>query len=66
MNERLRELATEVGMSVEYLTNTKQIVLLEKFAELIVGECAKLADEPNSLPYVSYGLMIRKHFGVEK
>ena len=39
MNERIKELATEVGISVDYLTNTKQIVLLEKFAELIVKEC---------------------------
>jgi hypothetical protein len=42
MNERIKELATEVGISVDYLTNTKQIVLLEKFAELIVRECANL------------------------
>ena len=39
MNERIRELMAEVGMSVDYLTNTKQIVLIEKFAELIVEEC---------------------------
>ena len=39
MNERIRELASEVGISVEYLTNTKQIELIEKFAELIVKEC---------------------------
>ena len=29
MNERTKQLATEVGISVDYLTNTKQIVLLE-------------------------------------
>lgn len=39
MNERIKELATEVGISVDYLENTKQIVLIEKFAELIVQEC---------------------------
>ena len=39
MNERIKELMAEVGMSVDYLTNTKQIVLIEKFAELIVQEC---------------------------
>ena len=38
MNERIRELATEVGMSVEYLESTKQIVLIERFAELIVRD----------------------------
>lgn len=57
MNERIRELAFEAGISVEYLTNTKQIELLEKFAELIVRECATLAyDGPAG---------ILEHFGVE-
>ena len=45
MNERIRELMAEVGMSVDYLTNTKQIVLIEKFAELIVRECAEICLE---------------------
>ena len=45
MNERIRELMAEVGMSVDYLTNTKQIVLIEKFAELIVRECAGLCSQ---------------------
>ncbi len=45
MNERIKELATEVGISVEYLTNTKQIVLIEKFAELIALDCARVCDE---------------------
>ena len=50
MNERIRELMAEVGMSVDYLTNTKQIVLIEKFAELIVRECtAALFDESERL-----------------
>jgi hypothetical protein len=45
MNERIKQIATEVGISVEYLTNTKQIVLLEKFAELIVREVLSQVDE---------------------
>jgi hypothetical protein len=53
MNNRLNEFATEAGMSVDYLTNTKQIVCLEKFAELIVTHCASLcmakADRKNIL-----------------
>ena len=48
MNERIRELANEVGISVEYLINTKQIELLEKFAELVRADereaCAKVCD----------------------
>ena len=68
MNERIRELATEVGISVDYLTNTKQIVLLEKFAELIVRECQTRVEqyirdcgEIGSLP----DTVIMKHFGVD-
>jgi hypothetical protein len=45
MNERIRELATEVGMSVEYLESTKQIVLIERFAELIVQEFIVILEE---------------------
>ena len=39
MNIRIDELAAKVGISVEYLANTKQLVLLEEFARLIVKEC---------------------------
>lgn len=35
-----------------------------KFAELIIGECAKIANEPTSRPFNSYGEKIKKHFGV--
>ena len=36
MNDKIKQIATEVGISVEYLTNTKQWVLIEAFAERIV------------------------------
>jgi hypothetical protein len=45
MNKRIEKLATEVGISIEYLTNTKQLVLIEKFAELIVEECRNVVIE---------------------
>ena len=63
MNERIRELMAEVGMSVDYLTNTKQIVLIEKFAELIVLKCAEIADTAE--PFLASDL-IKEHFGVEE
>jgi hypothetical protein len=68
MNQRLKELATEVGISVEYLTNTKQIVLLEKFAELIIEECG-VALRPMLRDMISRGQafdLIKQHFGVEE
>jgi hypothetical protein len=68
MNERIRELATEVGISVDYLTNTKQIVLLEKFAELIVRECIDAVSDC-SVEYCTRPQIvkeIKQHFGVEE
>ena len=38
MNERIKEIATEVGISVEYLNNTKQWSLIERFAELLMQD----------------------------
>jgi len=79
MNERLLKLATEVGISVDYLTNTKQIVLLEKFAELIVRECVTqlelvrkyrydriqpLETQQTIIDECQY--QIKQHFGVEE
>jgi hypothetical protein len=64
MNERIRELidkATtleEYGWGASYENFDK-----EKFAELIVQECANLADEAE--PYKAADL-IKKHFGVEE
>ena len=72
MNERIKELATEVGISVDYLTNTKQIVLIEKFAELIVRECIVdfyrryldiCSDEDITVQVERY---VKEYFGVEE
>ena len=65
MNERIRERMAEVGMSVDYLTNTKQIVLIEKFAELIVRECIDIADEYDGAGSTIVS-RIKKHFEVEE
>ena len=69
MNERIRELANEVGISVEYLTITKQMELLEKFAELIVRECADVLDKqiaPPNHPMNSLGYELKQHFGIKQ
>ena len=79
MNERIRELATEVGISVDYLTNTKQIVLLEKFAELLIQQCAHVAVFKDSGTVATAAVaghmaagrsiaakLIKEHFGVEE
>lgn len=72
MNERTKQLAEQArkyyltlptGYKPEHVGMYRE--LMEKFAELIVKECAELADEPTSRPFESYGEKIKKHFGVE-
>ena len=70
MNERIQELAEQAGM-VMYPTGLggiKENTIwgdhnIEKFAELIVRECANIADKAE--PYKSTDLIL-KHFGVEE
>ena len=80
MNERIRELAEQAGLEFDndlalepepiYYTTQKD---LEKFAELIVLECMKVA-QPNymstpedSVYYVEQAInRIAEHFGVEE
>ena len=74
MNERIKQMATEVGISVEYLNTTKQWSLIEALAERIVGECmdqvwsnSQPAGSPDSA-YANFMVAacaksIRQHFG---
>lgn len=74
MNERIQKLALDVGL-LNYIDNetprrhfisgNADLEEVEEFAQLIVRECARLADEPTSHPFQSYGVMIKEHFGVE-
>lgn len=47
MNPQIREMMAEIGIDVNYLTNTKQIALLDTFAENLIRECGKLVDTLN-------------------
>ena len=60
MNNRYQDLAREAGLLVHNpdLMPTK----LQKFAELLVRECADIADKAE--PYKANDL-IKQHFGVE-
>ena len=64
MNERIRELAEQAGFqwSKFGLVATPDSNA-EKFAELIVKECAKVID---SHYRDGMGIVIEKHFGVEE
>ena len=77
MNERIKELAEQAGLKVEsfmtsppkpfqILGSTEQF---EKFAELIVRQCAKVADDGFASSNFGNGItgqQLLKHFGVEK
>jgi hypothetical protein len=73
MNERIRQLAgqaqvgsAEFGNGISYFVSTEET--FNKFAELIVKECADFADEHNDAAEgvtLGVGKAIKQHFGVE-
>jgi hypothetical protein len=83
MNERIQELAKQAGLKIEYqmINPPKPLQILgsaeqfEKFAELIIRECARAVDkvyedaEPDHGCYDwatwAEGADVLKHFGVE-
>jgi hypothetical protein len=68
MNERIRELAEQTGWA-EHIRYKPTRIEIEKFAELIVQECADIAQQHNKSPVaapLAIGYVIREHFGVEE
>ena len=71
MNERIRKLLNEATSGLEPDISPQRTVTLnemEKFAELIVKECA---DKCLAMAYVNpgphhYAAMIKEHFGVKE
>jgi hypothetical protein len=64
MNERVRELAVQAhakGNTLHYYNPE----FIEKFAELIVKECADIASI-NQFQYDAVGNYVLKHFGINK
>ena len=67
MNERIKELADKAKMSTYLLAYGVEFnISIEKFAELIVRECAKIADIADENKCEWIGGNILTHFGVEK
>jgi hypothetical protein len=79
MNERIEELALDAGL-LYYVDNETprrcfihghaDLEEVEKFAELIIQECAKIGEIKEQGfgdydPNISVGWYMRKHFGVE-
>ena len=72
MNEQILNLADQAGIAVwgdaVYMYNPKDTLdsaVLEKFALLIVRECADIASM-NQFQWDSAGGYVLKHFGIEK
>jgi len=70
MNERIRKLAKKSGFSLDqndiYTAKLEHLPItenMEKFAELIVRECAHRSEE---LGQSEIGKGLMKHFGVEE
>ena len=65
MNERIKLLAEQAGIYKLDLSDETEYWIIEKFAELIVKECAGVAlmSNGNNL-YVCE--LIKQHFGVEE
>jgi len=72
MNERIQKLLLEAQKSVQFLANSeesKQRIVMERFAELIIRTCIDVAKEtrwavPPSQEQIARG--IQQHFGVEE
>ena len=62
MNERIRELYNQCFVVLEDQSPNTGFDF-EKFAELIIKECAEVAEDYDGAHYV--GTEIKQHFGVE-
>ena len=76
MNEKIKQLAFDAGATLQFnrveSPNNQWSLLgndkLEKFAELIIQECAKIADDGFGSAYFGLGIngaMLKQHFGLE-
>jgi hypothetical protein len=71
MNERIKLLATQAGFQSYITTHEEDVAMFEKFAELIVKECAEFVDyrltnpDGASMAWCE-GSDIKEHFGVEE
>jgi hypothetical protein len=67
MNERIRELAEQAVNSIsDHIDFDIPDVFKEKFAELIVRECARIVNENDCEGSIVGDGMLFKHFGVKK
>ncbi len=68
MNERMYELINQcfIGTTDGKLSELNTVANVEKFAELIVKECAEVAGCNGHVSGFALGDLIKEHFGVEE
>ena len=69
MNERIRDLAVQAHVYADGHSLLCHEGDIKKFAELIVRECAKIADDGFASSNFGNGItgdQLKKHFGVEE
>ena len=66
MNERIKELAEQAGIYKLNLSDETEYWIMEKFAELIVAECALTAGLMEHEGRKGIGAQILDNFGVEE
>ena len=68
MNERIKELFLQAGFHPPVVKQMGDEYKFEKFAELIVRECAEVADNADATrqKWESISKYVREHFGVEE
>ena len=68
MNERIKELYQQAEKSVQFLSNSsesKQRIVIEKFAELIVDECGEVAFCNSHVSGLALKELFKKHFEIK-
>ena len=66
MNERIRQLALQAGPNIVKEFDQEDIDFCEKFAELIVRECAEVGSKFSQAHPLDIQYQIKRHFGVEE
>lgn len=65
MNERIKQLWEQAAKTTQGDSWEEQTKFMEKFAELIVQECAEVAGCNGHVSGFTLGDLIKEHFGVE-
>ena len=65
MNERIRQLLKQATQTTSHYGFDQTCVDQEKFAQLIVWECAEVAHCNFHVDGLTLGTILKEHFGVE-